>query len=560
MPNKLSRVLLVLVCAQFIITIDTTFMNVSLSTLVTDLHTTVTGVQGAITLYALVMAAFMIAGAKFGDIIGRKKAFITGLLIYAAGTTITSLSGNLTVFILGWSVLEGIGAAIMLPAMMSLIADNFAAGPARTKAYAMFAGTAGVAAALGPIVGGLFTTYLSWRLAFASELLVAIYIISQRHLIREQTLPGPTPKFDWLGFVLSASGLVIVVQGIILASAYGVIKARVPYTVAGHTLLQAGGTSPTVLFVLCGLVILAVFLFVESRRLAMGKHTLLNVTLLKLPTIKYGSSTLLMQMLLLNGVIFALSLYVQMELGYSAILSGLTLLPLSFGVLIFSVVAGRLLSKRFSPKGIMLTGFSLILLGVVAMGLTARNATSGFDFAIGLAFIGAGVGFVVSQNQNLMISSVSAKLTNETAGVANTFQNIGASLGTSLSGAIILAVFVSVATGLVASSPAFSPSERTKLDNAITTKAQIVSNQQLTAATAHLPADQQASILQINQQARQRALTVVYFALGFIGLIGILTVTRLPKTAPLIQAQEVTDAEPKTVKGGRKTASARGVA
>src|SRR5882724_11257813 len=266
MSGKLiSRTLLVLVSAQFIITIDTTFMNVSLSTLVVDLHTTVTGVQGAITLYALVMAALMIPGAKFGDIIGRKRAFITGLIIYAFGTTITSLAPSLPIFIFGWSILEGIGAAIMLPAMMSLIADNFEAGPSRSKAYATFAATAGVAAALGPIVGGLFTTYLSWRLAFASELLVAVFIFTQRHTLQEQALPGATPKFDWLGFAFSATGLITVVQGIILASDYGIFIARKAYVVAGYTLLQAGGTSPTIIFVLVGLSILTFFYIIESQ-------------------------------------------------------------------------------------------------------------------------------------------------------------------------------------------------------------------------------------------------------------------------------------------------------
>jgi MFS family permease len=539
MAGKLiSRTLLVLVLAQFIITIDTTFMNVSLSTLVVDLDTTVTGVQSAITLYALVMAAFMIPGAKFGDIIGRKRAFIIGLIIYAFGTTITSLSSSLPVFIFGWSILEGLGAALMLPAMMSLIADNFAKGPARTKAYATFAATAGVAAALGPIVGGLFTTYLSWRLAFGSELIVAIYIFTQQHILHEQPLSGTKPKFDWLGFVFAATGLVTVVEGIILASTYGILKARKAFVVAGHTLLQAGGVSPTVVFVLVGLSILLVFFLIESYRLEHGKSTLLNIKLLKIRTVSAGSTILLMQMLILTGVIFALSLYVQMELNYSAILSGLTLLPLSFGVLIFSVVAGRFLGSRYSPKGIMLTGFVLILLGVVAMGLTARNATAGIDFAIGLAFIGAGIGFVVSQDQNLIISSVSAKYTNETAGVANTFQNIGSSLGTSLAGAIILAVFISVATSLVDSSAVFTSSQKSSLDQAITNNAQIVSNQQLTKATASLSPTLQENVLQINQQARQRALTVVYFALGTVGLVGVVAVLRLPRTEPMAKAHQ----------------------
>jgi MFS family permease len=541
MKNLISRILLVLVLAQFIIVIDTTFMNVSLSTLVVDLHTTVTGVQNAITLYALVMAALMIPGAKFGDIIGRKRAFISGLIVYAVGTTLTSLSWSLPVFVIGWSFLEGMGAALMLPAMMSLIADNFPQSQERAKAYATFAAAAGAAAALGPIVGGLFTTFLSWRLAFASELLVAIFIFSQRKIIQEQKLTGAKPKFDWLGFGLSATGLVIIVQGIILASTYGLIQTRQDFSFLGVT-LQAGSISPTILFVSIGLLVMAAFAVYENRRNARGKDTLLDISLLKIRTINAGSVTQMIQALVLTAVIFALSLYVQMELGYNAIESGLTLLPLSVGVLLFSGIAARVLSKRYSPKSVMLVGFALIVAGVVLMGLTARDATSGLDFFFGLIFIGSGVGCVVSQNQNLMISSVSSEKTNETSGIINTFQNIGTSFGTSIAGAVILALFISTATSGVDSSSAFTSSQKSQLDQGIVKKAQIVSNQQLESKTANLPSEQQQAILSINAQARQKALTGVYIAIGAAGLIGIVSVALLPKTAPLGKAKETDEA------------------
>ncbi len=530
--KSLSRVLLVLVCAQFIIVLDTTFMNVSISKLVVDLHTTVTGVQAAITMYALTMAALMIPGAKFGDIVGRKRAFMTGLLIYGLGTTITSLSGSLMVFIIGWSLLEGIGAALMLPAMMSLIAYNFPPGAARTRAYSAFAATAGAAAAIGPIIGGLFTTYLSWRLAFVSELLVVLFILSQRQLIKEQALKGEKPKFDWLGFGLSSLGLVTIVEGIILASSYGIVKARRDFNFAGLT-LSAGGISPTIILVIIGAVILGIFVAIESRRLKRKKSTLLDVTLLKKRIITAGSITQMTQALVLTAVIFALSLYVQMELNYSAIKSGLTLLPLSIGVLVMSAIAGRRLSSRFSPKTVMLAGFVLIIFGDFILGLIARNATSGSDFLIGLFVMGVGVGSVVSQNQNMMISDVPAEKTNETSGFVNTFQNVGSSLGTSIAGAVILAVFISVATTTVNSSSAFSASQKDTLNQAIVSKAQIVSNQQLTSATSHLPPSLQAEIIQINAKARQRALTVVYYAIGIVGLIGVGAIVILPKSAPL---------------------------
>lgn len=532
----ISRILLILVCAQFIITIDTTFMNVSLSQLVIDLDTNVTGVQNAITMYALVMAALMIPGAKFGDIIGRKRAFISGLLVYACGTTLTSLAGSLPMFMLGWSFLEGVGAALMLPAMMSLIADNFASGEPRAKAYATFAAAAGAAAALGPIVGGFFTSYLSWRLAFGSELLVALFILSQRHLIREQQLAGPKAKFDWPGFGLSAAGLTLLVQGIVLASSYGLLQARQSFSLAGLT-LEAGSLSPTIILTAAGLLVLGIFGLIERHRSTSGKPTLLDTGLLSTRTIRAGSIVQMTQALVLTALIFALSLYVQMELGYDAIRSGFTLLPLSIGLLAFSAVAAKVLSRRYAPKAVMTGGFIAIVSGTLLMGLLARDATSGWDFLAGLLLIGCGVGCVVSQNQNLMISSVPSAKTNETSGLINTFQNVGTSLGTAIAGAVIIAVLIMDATSAIQASAVFSDADKVKLEQTIVTKAQVVSDQQLRQATSRLPASQQAEILRINAQARERALTVVYVVIGAAGLLGVIAAVRLPHTAPLAVAK-----------------------
>jgi len=534
--HNLNRILLIILLAQFIIVIDSTFMNVSISTLVADFQTTVTGIQNAITLYTLVMASCMIAGAKFGDIIGRKRGFIVGLIVYAVGTTLASLSPTLPVFMLGWSILEGLGAAVMLPAMMSLIVANFPAGPARTRAYSALAALAGIAAGIGPIVGGLFTTYLSWRLAFLSELLVAIYIFRNRHIIVDAPYQGTRPAFDWPGFGLSLLGLVTFVEGIVLGSSYGLITARRDVVVAGQTLLSAGQISPTLILGAAGLIILAVFALVEARRLRQSRSVLLDVSLLRRRVISAGAAAQLMQNLVLVGVIFAISLYVQMELSYSAIQSGLTLLPLSISVLIAAVVSGRLLSRWIAPKLAVIGGFAVVAAGVAAMALLARDATSGLNFMLGLILIGLGIGTISSQNQNLVMSSVDQRLSNETSGVLNTALNIGSSLGTSLAGALILAVFVSTATGLVQTNAAFSAGQKTQLNSVIIDKAQIVSNAQLSAATGQLPQPQQQAILDINAQARQQALTDVYVGLALVSLLGLVAGLRLPRTLPLAQA------------------------
>lgn len=532
---KTGRVLVVILLAQFIIVVDSTFMNVSLSTLVADFDTTVTGIQNAITLYTLVMAAFMIAGAKVGDIIGRKRAFVIGLCVYSAGTTITALSPTLGFFILGWSILEGLGAAMMLPAMMSLIVSNFAAGAARAQAYAGFAAIAGIAAGIGPIIGGLFTTYLSWRLAFASELLVALYIFSQLRIIADAPFVGRKPRFDWAGFILSAAGLILVVLGIVMASAYGLFTARTDVEIAGQVVLQAGQVSPTVILVVLGLVVLIGFVLVERRRDRHHHDTLLDLRLFGIRAVSAGSSVQLLQYLVLTGSIFALSLYVQMELDYSAIQSGLTLLPLSLAVLASAAVSGRVFSRRFPPRTVILAGFAIIVLGAVSMGLLARDATNGTQFILGLALIGFGAGTIASQNQNLIMSSVKPTRSNEASGVINTSQNIGASLGTALAGALILSVFVATATSLIDESPEFTPSEQSQLQTGVTEKAQIVSDAQLADIVAEYPPEQQAELTDINAQSRQTSLTVVYGGLALAGLIGFGAALRLPKTPPLSQ-------------------------
>jgi MFS family permease len=531
--KNMTMLLVVIALAQFIITIDSTFMNVSISTLVVDLNTTVTAIQTTIALYTLVMAALMIPGAKIADIFGRKKIFLIGLAIYGVGTIVASLSHTIYTFALGWSFMEGVGASLMLPAMMALIAGNFPAGKQRTTAYALFAAIASIAAAFGPIVGGFFTTYLSWRLAFASEILVVMFIFYKQGIIRDSPLLGKIQKFDKGGFVLSAAGLITLVFGIILASSFGIIHTRTDVVVAGNVIIQAGQLSPTVWFSIAGLIILAGFYFYEQHRDQKGLSTLVNVRLLGVSAVKAGTTTILMQFIMLVGVIYALSLYLQMVLNYNAIQTGLTLLPLSIAVMISAPLSSRVFSTKYSPRAVMQVGFVLILLGVAAMAVTARDATSGWDFAIGLGLIGFGIGMVGSQNQNLMISSVPNQFSSETSGLINTFKNIGSSLGTSLAGALILVALTNVFIGQINASPAFSPTEKDQINAAATANVQVMNNQQFSDVVANTPQPQQQELETIYASSRNTALQRIYIMLALLGLLGMISTFLLPKTKPL---------------------------
>ena len=531
-PNK-TLFLVVVALAQFIIIVDSTFMSVSISTLVVDLNTSVTAVQTAIALYTLVMASLMIAGAKIGDIFGRRKIFFVGLTIYATGTLIASLSPNIVTFILGWSFMEGIGAALMLPAMVALIAGNYPAGIERTKAYAVLAMVGSSAAAIGPIVGGIFTTYLSWRLAFFSELFVVAFIVLNRQIIKDAIYQGKAPSFDFKGFILTVTGFVSLVGGIILASYYGILYARTDVVVAGQTIITAGQLSPTVWLVLTGLSILTIFYFYEKSRLDKKLSVLIDVRLFTQRIVLAGSFTMFAQYLATASIIYSLALYLQMGLGYNAIQNGLTLLPLSIAVVIAALFGSKVLASRIAPRWVVMAGFGFMTLGAASMGLTARNATSGIDFALGIFLIGLGVGLIASQNQNLVISSVPNKFSSEISGVLNTCLNIGSSMGTALAGAIIITSFIFNFTTQVDGSTAFTDGQKTQINTAVNQQAQIVSNAAFESLVVTVPQPQQTDLVNINSQARQTALTRIYIVIGGIGIMGILASLLIPKTKPL---------------------------
>ena len=531
-PNK-TLFLVVVALAQFIIIVDSTFMSVSISTLVVDLNTSVTAVQTAIALYTLVMASLMIAGAKIGDIFGRRKIFFVGLTIYATGTLIASLSPNIVTFILGWSFMEGIGAALMLPAMVALIAGNYPAGIERTKAYAVLAMVGSSAAAIGPIVGGIFTTYLSWRLAFFSELFVVAFIVLNRQIIKDAIYQGKAPSFDFKGFILTVTGFVSLVGGIILASYYGILYARTDVVVAGQTIITAGQLSPTVWLVLTGLSILTIFYFYEKSRLDKKLSVLIDVRLFTQRIVLAGSFTMFAQYLATASIIYSLALYLQMGLGYNAIQNGLTLLPLSIAVVIAALFGSKVLASRIAPRWVVMAGFGFMTLGAASMGLTARNATSGIDFALGIFLIGLGVGLIASQNQNLVISSVPNKFSSEISGVLNTCLNIGSSMGTALAGAIIITSFIFNFTTQVDGSTAFTEGQKTQINTAVNQQAQIVSNAAFESLVVTVPQPQQTDLVNINSQARQTALTRIYIVIGGIGIMGILASLLIPKTKPL---------------------------
>ena len=335
-------VLLTLAAGQFVMALDTTVMNTAIATVAKDVGTTITGIQTAITLYTLVMASLMITGGKIGEILGRKRAFTIGCVIYACGSLTTSLSQNLTMLIIGWSFLEGLGAVLIMPAIVALVASNFGK-PERPRAYGLVAAAGAIAAALGPLIGGAFTTYASWRWVFAGEVLIVLVILLLARRVND-TPAEEGVKLDLVGTALSAAGLGLIVFGILRAGTWGFVQPKPDAP-------QWLGLSPVVWLVLGGGVVLALFLWWESRRIERGQGALMNPAMLRNIQLRSGVSSFLFMFLVQAGLFFVVPLFLSVALGLSAIETGVRLLPLSLTLLLFAVGRPEAAAGRFTAAG-----------------------------------------------------------------------------------------------------------------------------------------------------------------------------------------------------------------
>src|SRR5215469_12932658 len=405
-----GMVLLTLASAQFLMTLDSSVMNVSIATVAKDVGTTVTGIQAAITFYTLVMASLMITGGRLGQIFGRKRAFAIGCVIYGCGSLITALSPSLPVLLLGWSVLEGVGAALIMPAIVALVASNFVRSQ-RPRAYGLVASAGAIAVAAGPLIGGLFTTYASWRWVFAGEVLVVLIILVLTRRIADTPADGDA-RLDLVGTVLSALGLGLIVYGILRAGTWGFVQ---PKQGAPHWL----GLSPVIWLVLGGGVVLRVFMWWEIHRLRRGEAVLVDPAMLRIRALRGGLISFLFQYLLQAGLFFVIPLFLSVALGLSAVATGVRLLPLSITLLGAAVGVPRL-----------------------------------FPNASPLRVAGLGVGALASQLGSVTVSSVPTSQSGEVGGIQNTLTNLGASVGTALSGTVLIAVLTTTFLGNVASDPA----------------------------------------------------------------------------------------------------------
>ncbi len=379
--------MIILASAQFVMVLDSSVMNVAISQIVEDLDTTIQGVQTAITLYTLVMAAFMLLGAKLGDILGRNRAFAIGLAIYGVGSLTTALSPNLGVLLVGWSGIEGFGAVLVVPAIAALTAATYE-GKDRALAYALLGGIAAVAIAAGPLIGGWVTTEFTWRYVFAAETVVVIAILFLRGQIAQAPRAARRPQLDIVGVLLSSAGLGLIVIAILRSSVWGFVQSRTPLTING-TEITPLGFSVVPFMVLGGLALLWAFVAWEQRRARLGLDELLDTALLRISQLRAGLSTLVGQQFVLMGTFFVIPVYLQVVVGLDAFETGKRLLPLSAAMLVFALLGPRIAARR-SPRVVAQIGLVAVSIGALVMLGTLEVELNDPGFKVALALIGAG--------------------------------------------------------------------------------------------------------------------------------------------------------------------------
>jgi MFS family permease len=517
-----KAVLVTLAAAQFVMILDSSVMNVSIATVAKDVDTTVTGIQTAITLYTLVMASLMITGGKMGAILGRKRAFTIGCVIYACGSLTTALSPSLPVLLFGWSFLEGVGAALVMPAIVALVASNFVKAE-RPRAYGIVTAGGAIAVAVGPLIGGLFTTYWSWRYVFVGEVLIIGVVL----LLNRRTADTPKEegaRLDLVGTALSALGLGLVVYGVLRSGTWGFVQPKPD----APTWL---GLSPVIWLLLAGGAVLLGFLEWEKYRRDHGRAALLDPAMLRVKLLRSGLTAFFFQYLLQAGLFFAVPLFLSIALGLSAIDTGLRILPLSITLVIAAVGIPKVFPQA-SPRRIAQLGFLMLFLGLVVF-VAALDAGAGPEIVTWpMLLAGLGIGALASQLGAVTVSSVPDELSGEVGGLQNTFSNLGISIGTALAGAILMSALTASFFSGIASNPAVPKDLTSKAQTELTSGVPFISDADLKQALddAGVPPKTADAVVAENADARLDGLRASLSVLAVLALVALFLSRGIPTT------------------------------
>lgn len=531
---KRWRALAVLSVTQLLMVLDQSVMNVSISQLVEDFDTSVSSIQGVITLYSLVMAALMITGGKIGDIIGRRRALRIGLVIYGAGSALTALAWSVPSLAFGWSILEGVGAALVMPAMAALVAGNYV-GPARVMAYGVLGGTAGAGIAIGPILGGFATTNLSWRVVFVGEVIVALAILGASSWIADTQRAGRRPKLDMVGAVLSAAGISIAVLGILQASTWGWLAPI-------NSPIEPFGFALTPFVVAAGVAILYLFRLWQAHLERVGKDPLVRFGLFSIIPFRSGLTTFLAQNTILMGIFFTVPLFLQIVIGLDALETGVRMLPTSIAMFITSFGGGQLL-RYLSPRSIVRIGLGLVILAALVLMGTIGPALDGVAFGVGMALLGAAMGLIASQLGNIVLSSVGAESRSEAGGLQYTAQQLGSSVGVALIGAIVLTSLAGLFASRIAADERIPPELTAQVELRLASGSTFIPADSVdqAATEAGVPADEVAALVESYEESQLAALRAGLLAVAAIGGLSLLTTGGLPSRRPDVVPGESVD-------------------
>jgi MFS family permease len=480
-------------------------------------------------MYTLVMASLMITGGKVGEILGRKRAFTIGCVIYACGSLTTALSQNLTILMIGWSGLEGLGAVLIMPAIVALVASNFGK-PDRPRAYGLVAAAGAIAAALGPLIGGVFTTYASWRWVFAGEVvLIAAILLFARRVNDRPAEEGV--KLDLVGTALSALGLGLIVFGILKSGTWGVVqpKPEAPQWI---------GLSPVIWLILGGGVVLVLFLRWEALRIGRGEGALLNPKLLRNVQMRSGVLSFLFMFLVQAGTFFVVPLFLSVALGLSAVETGVRLLPMSLTLLLFAVGVPRF-SPDANPRRVVNAGFMLIFSGLVLL-VALLDIDAGPEVITGpLLLIGSGLGAMASQLGSVTVSAVSDELSGEVGGIQNTGTQLGASIGTALAGAILISALTASFFSGIQNNPAVPDNVAANAQTQLATGVPFVSDKDLQTALddARVSNKTAEAVVDENAQARIAGLRSALAVLALLSLLALLFTRGIPTVQPGAEAK-----------------------
>jgi MFS family permease len=517
-------VLLTLATGQFLMTLDTSVMNVAIATVAKDVGTDVTGIQTAITLYTLVMATLMITGGKVGALIGRKRAFAIGCVIYGAGSFTTSISQSLPMLLVGWSFLEGVGAALILPAIVALVAANF--GPeGRPRAYGLVMAAGAIAVAVGPLIGGLFTTYLSWRYVFAGEVLIVLLILVLVRRIEDEP-PGHRPRIDFLGIVLSAAGLGAAIFGVLRSSVWGWINPKPDAP-------ELFGISATLWLILGGLFLVWLFIEWETRLEARGSEPLVRPSMFRNAQMVGGLRMFLFQYYIQAGVFFVVPLFLSVSLGLSAIDTGVRLLPLSVTLLIAAAGIPRFRPDA-NPRRVVRLALVAMLVGTVTLLAAIDEEASAEIVTLPLLLLGLGVGALASQLGSVTVSAVPDDQSPEVGGLQNTATNIGASLGTALAGSVLIASLTATLVAGIQKNPDVPAQVKQQAEVQLSSGVPFLSDKDAEAALekAGVPAETVSEIVDENATARLKALRTALSVVAIGAALALFFTGAIPTRQP----------------------------